>query len=90
MASTLRNVMLTIAGLFIAPFWLVLFYVAFVLPYLWFYVCHKFFQRNSVWVDRQLKSTLRRGCKLMNFMKGFLCALATFIEEYKAESPYDV
>ncbi|ALM25958.1 protein E22 [Proboscivirus elephantidbeta4] len=89
-SSILKNVMMTVAGLFIFPFWIMFFYVAFVIPYVYFYVCHKFFQRNSVWVDRQLKGTLRRGCLMLNFIKRFLCALVTFMDDYNAESPYDV
>nr|APG41587.1 protein E22 [Elephant endotheliotropic herpesvirus 1A]AYC62687.1 protein E22 [Elephant endotheliotropic herpesvirus 1B]AYC62707.1 protein E22 [Elephant endotheliotropic herpesvirus 1A]AYC62721.1 protein E22 [Elephant endotheliotropic herpesvirus 1A]AYC62749.1 protein E22 [Elephant endotheliotropic herpesvirus 1A] len=90
MSPAFKNILMTIYGLFILPFWLASLYLTFILPYLILMAINMITRGNSIWVDRKLKSCIRSGCKSLNFMKGLLCAAVPCMEEFIAESMYDV
>ncbi|UEH20582.1 protein E22 [Elephant endotheliotropic herpesvirus 6] len=90
MSPTFKNILMTIYGIFLLPFWLVGLYITFILPYLVLMAINMIIKGRSVWVDRKLKDCIRSGCKSLNFMKTTLCAAVPCMEEFIAESCYDV
>ncbi|UVZ35211.1 protein E22 [Elephant endotheliotropic herpesvirus 5B] len=90
MSPILKNVLRTVYGILLLPFWLVCLYITFLFPYVALLLINVCTKGKLVSVDRHLKNTVRTGCKSLNYMKRLLCALVPAANEFEAESFYDV